>query len=444
MNDYKNYSVRAAESLSEAISFQTISNSDAPTSGKGEWVRMREFLKTRYPLAHRVLDREIISGFTILYRWRGMNPDLEPILFCGHLDVVPAVGNWSHGPFSGDIEDGYVWGRGAIDCKHIVISLLEAVEQLLATDFVPPRDIYFAFGHDEEIGGNDGASNLAKVFLQQGIRFAMVLDEGCAITSPEGLPISTPVAHIAATEKGQYNLQLTARGTQGHSSTPPKNSAIALLSEAACRIEWGQCPPRLTPVVEHMLKLLADRLPFEWKFLINHNKLFRKKLLKELAQNPTTNALIRTTIVPTMVHSGNAYNIIPDTAEMIFNVRLLHGDDIEKVVTYLQDLTKDLNIEIETLKGRIPSELSDLSGAALDAISKSIYQIFGDIPVVTTLMSGGTDCRKYEKFSKSVYRFCPFELPAEELHRMHGVDERVSIESLGKAVAFYMDLFKRW
>lgn len=452
---------RAAESLSRAIGFETVIGSEPPEWS--EWVKLREYIKSRYPLLHKNLSHELVAGYSILFRWPAAEPAKAagksspadgtdagettetsglPILFCAHLDVVPASGEWTYPPFSGEIADGYVWGRGALDCKNILICLLEAVESLIAQGFRPKRDIYFAFGHDEETGGSDGAGSIARLFLQRGIKFAMVLDEGGAL-SRGIIPVGRPVAEVCAAEKGMANYRITALGTGGHSSTPPRHTALGRLSEAVARVEFRQRKARLTPVILDGLRALAPAAPYKTRMHLANLWLFKHSVLKELSKEPKPNAMIRTTVAPTMSRSGSAPNVLPDRAEAVLNARLLHGEDENALLTYLRDLTSDLGVQVEMTMGVKPSAVSDYKGESFAALSESICEVFGKGPVAPSLFAGATDARHYEPFCGSVFRFMPFILAPDDHESIHGVNERVMVDALGAAVGFYRDLIKR-
>ncbi len=432
---------RASESLAGAIRFQTVIRDGTPDTG--EWVRLRDYLRSRYPMVHEKLAPEQVAGYSLVYHWKAPEPGKLPLLFCAHMDVVPAEGHWEHGPFEGVIQDGYVWGRGALDCKHLMICLLEAAERLLEQGYVPERDIYLAFGHDEEIGGPEGARNIAKLFHQRGLRFAMVLDEGGALARA---PIATgrPVAEVSVAEKGMVNLRMTVRGEPGHASTPPRHTALGKMSEAVARMEFRRSKARLTPVVLDTLKLLAPFFPYKLRMYIANLWLFRRPLLNLLAADPRSNALIRTTVAATMATCGTAPNVLPESAQAVFNARLLHGDDEAALLSYLCDVTHDLEAEFELLYASEPSAVADYGGAAFHTLSDSIRNVFGEVAVVPYLMTGGTDARYYEGLSDSVLRFCPFILTPDDQATIHSVDERVMCDALGVAVRFYEDLIKRF
>ncbi len=427
-------SQRVAEALSEIVRYKTVSY--GAQGDFDQWVRMREHLKRRFPLAHDAMTREVVGAYSVLYRWAGRETDEEPILFCAHMDVVPAEEGWQHGPFDGDIADEQVWGRGSLDCKSLLVCLLEAVESLVEQGFVPTRDIWFAFGHDEEVGGEDGAGSISRLFAARNMHFAMILDEGGGLKRGL-LSLRRPVAEVAVSEKGMMNVRLTAQSGGGHASDPPRHTAAGSLSEAVCRVEFKPRSARLTPLVYDKLKALAPYLSFGWRLRVANRWLLKGKLAK---YEP---AWVRTTIAPTMLSAGKAFNVLPGKAEAMLNIRLLPGDDPEDILRYLRDLFSGLGVSVMAMSIEEPSKISEYVGEAFRAVSSSVRIVFGDVPVVPSLMTAATDARRYENFSDCVYRFFPFVLGEEELAGIHGVDEHVSIEALGRAVLFYRELIGR-
>ena len=257
----------AAESLSQMVRFKTISYDNMETGGtSAEFLGLHAYLEKRYPGVHRTMQREKL-GLSLIYRWPAQNPQGDPLLFCAHLDVVAAEGEWEHQPFSGDIADGYVFGRGSLDCKDIITGVMEATEALINEGFAPTRDIYFAFGQDEEISGTQGAVKIAELFKKHGIHFAMVLDEGGCVK--KGAPgLKHMLATIDISEKGFLNFKLTAHTKGGHSSTPARHTAIGQLSEAVCRIEYRRRPAHLEPVVAERLTRMAPFMSFQRRMMI--------------------------------------------------------------------------------------------------------------------------------------------------------------------------------
>ncbi|MDR1693214.1 MAG: M20/M25/M40 family metallo-hydrolase [Oscillospiraceae bacterium] len=434
---------RVADNLSEAIRFQTVSFSDITQRDFTQWVNLRGFLRSRYPKVHETLASEYTPGFSSLFRWVSPEPSGDPILLCGHLDVVPAEGGWRHPPFEGRIEGGYVWGRGALDCKNVVVCLFEALESLITKGYTPSRDIYLALGHDEELGGGEGAKMFARYFAQQGLRFSMVLDEGGFI-SDAVFPVGKPVADVCVAEKGMVNLRLSVSAPGGHSSRPPKRSAPDLLCEAICRIGFQPRPAQFSDLIRDNLKEIAPWLEPDLRRYLASPRLYDRKLLKRLADDERTSPLVRSTAVPTVLQSGVAPNVLPATAEAILNIRLLPGDSAERTLRWIEALTRDLGIRVDVLFESPPTGVANYKGAAFRDFAAAVSDVYPGIPAVPGLFCGGTDSRHYEPFSEAVFRFSPFILTADEHATVHAENERVAVASLGAAVQFYRRVIERF
>ena len=242
---------RAAETLSAAIRFQTVSNQDPAQFDAAQFDGLRAFLEERFPRVHHTLTHEVVNDHSLLYRWKGQG-DEKPIVLLAHLDVVPveasALNNWTQPPFSGAIADGFVWGRGTLDDKSSALAILEAVEYLLGAGFEPARTVYIAFGHDEEVSGRRGAQAMAARLHERGVEAEFVLDEGAML---EGLVpgIAAPVAAVGIGEKGYVSVELTSTDSGGHSSVPPPHTAIGTLSAAIEKLERDQMPASLAAVM---------------------------------------------------------------------------------------------------------------------------------------------------------------------------------------------------
>ncbi len=193
----------AAKRLSGALAIKTISRTDVPVAADA-FKAMHQYLENTFPLTHENLERETVNEYSLLYTWRGDNLELEPILLMAHMDVVPiaaeTVHQWKYPPFSGKVADGFIWGRGALDMKQSLMGIMEAVEYLLVQKLKPDRTVYLAFGHDEEVGGYQGAAKIAELLESRNIKLNFTLDEGSAIvqgilrvtlfprSGPESLP----------------------------------------------------------------------------------------------------------------------------------------------------------------------------------------------------------------------------------------------------------------
>jgi carboxypeptidase PM20D1 len=245
-----------AKRLAGALRIQTVSYDEdiehaEPSSSGAAFDELHDYLRAQFPLVHDRLQRESVGQHSALFTWSGRDPGRPPLLLLGHLDVVPAdATRWTHAPFSGRVADGYVWGRGAIDDKLVSVALLEATEQLLRKGFEPEQTIYIALGHDEEIGGYTGAHAIAALLAERGVHAEAVIDEGLAITEGILEGIDVPVALIGIAEKGFLNVELIATGEGGHSSMPPRQTAVGILSAAIARLQEHPMPGAIDGAVK--------------------------------------------------------------------------------------------------------------------------------------------------------------------------------------------------
>jgi carboxypeptidase PM20D1 len=434
-----------ADNLAAVLRLQTISNDDAAEFQAEPFLALHRLLETRYPQAHAKLKREIVSGYSLLYTWRGSDPTLAPMLLTAHLDVVPvtaeALPDWEQPPFAGNVADGFVWGRGAIDDKGSLIAIFEAVEQLVAAGFAPRRTIYLACGHDEEVGGDHGAAAITALLRLRGVRLWLSLDEGMAVVSGIG-GLTGSAALIGIAEKGFLTLELTAREPGGHSSTPPPQSAIGRLARAVQRLEENPLPARIDGVAAQMFDALAPLLPLERRLALGQRAWLGPLLEYVLAQDPGTNALIRTTTAVTMIRGGVKENVLPQSATATVNFRLLPGEGAKSVIARVREIVADDGIEIRVRTANEASPVSPSGGAQFGALRAALQEVDPGLPVAPGLVLGGTDTRWYGEISDASYRFVPFHLDPSDLRRAHGTNERLSEQNLDWGVRFYGALIR--
>lgn len=439
-----------AEHLSTAIRLETISAPDE--RGRVEraaFESIHNALARMYPRLHTALKRERINTFSLLYTWQGTSPEMEPVVLCGHLDVVPSdpatSAEWSHPPFSGDVTEGCVWGRGALDMKSTVITVLEAVENLVEAGYQPERTVYLAFGHDEEVGGQQGARCIVELLTERGVRLAAVLDEGGAIMQGMLPGIHLPVGLVGISEKGHASFELRVEGRAGHSSMPPRHTAIGVLARAITRVEANPMPARLY-MARLMFTDLGPFLPFSLRLALANDWLFGRLIRKQLGASATTNALIRTTFAATMAHGGIKDNILPALAQGVINARLLPGDSVTETLDYLRRVINDEAVQI-----RLPDEasweaspLSPITGEPFVRLSQVVRQIYPEAIVAPYLMAGASDSRYYTPLCSHVFRFSPYLLDADLLKTIHGPNERIPVDLLVRMVAFYRAVILAW
>lgn len=434
--------------LSGAIRIPTISHEDPARWDERPFAELVAYLETHFPRVHRQLRRDRINDYSLLFHWAGSDPRAEPWLLLAHLDVVPVApgteGQWQHPPYSGALADGHVWGRGTLDDKSSALAWLEAVESLLAEGYAPPRSLYFAFGHDEEIGGQRGAQAIAAYLAALGVKAAWVLDEGGAITQGLVAGIERPVASIMTGEKGYVSYRLRTEAAGGHSSMPPPQTAVTQLAQALVRLQDHPLPPRLTPPVIAMLERLAPEMPWSQRLAIANRWLFEPLLLEALAETAVSRALTRTTIAPTMLAAGIKDNVLPPSAEAVVNFRLLPGDRIEDLEAHLHAVIADEGVAIERLP-TFSAEASPVSATDTPGfvrVERSVAAIFPGALVSTGLVVGGTDARHYSAVARDRYNFTPVLLRPEDLPRIHGSNERIAQSAYVDMVRFYRHLLR--
>ncbi len=428
--------------LGKAIRFKTISHQDPTQTEWNEFAGLADLFAQAYPLCETYRIKEGVGTYNLVYCFNSENSDALPILLTAHLDVVGAREQaWSHPPFSGIIEKGFLYGRGSFDCKGQAVAILSAFESLLTAHKKPNQTYYVAFGCDEECNGSSlGASTIASYFEQQGLRFAFVLDEGGVVSQRYIKGFDQDIAVVGVAEKGYMDVQLSAQCSAGHSSTPAFPTALGMVSQAVYRLENHAMPARLTAPVKAMLYSLGAQGTFLYRLLFLNLWITRPLLVWIFSKNPTLNALVRTTVAPTMMQASNQSNVIAEQASATVNIRLLPTQSQTEVLAWMQRIIANPKVDLKVLRFTPPSEISPSQGEAFSRLEKTIITCFDRALVTPYLMLGATDARKYQNLSPYIYRFTPMLMAKNEVARMHGVDERISEENIKHAVSFYTAL----
>ncbi|KAK9864322.1 hypothetical protein WJX84_003446, partial [Apatococcus fuscideae] len=438
----------------------TVSSREAPdhTRNPETFTKAHEYLESNFQDVWKQLDVEKVAEHSLLITWPGTNSTLDPVLFISHQDVVPAddVDLWSVPPFSGLIKDGFVWGRGAIDTKFSLTAMLEAVTTLLASNFKPERTLLFGFGHDEEVGGEKGAGSIARLLASRGVQLDMVNDEG-GMLSVDGLkPLThTPVALIGTAEKGFQSLRVTVKGTGGHSSRPPLDASTVAdrMARVILAVDAQPPPTRLVAPTTSLLKALAPKAPRAFRWILSHcdNPLVAPSLAKYMAaKSAEFSGVVRTTVAPTVLQAGSADNVMPQEGSIIFNFRPMPDETANYTKEFLEGhLGRDkAHAAIEYVgEYGLPSNVSAAQGAHWDIMHEAASTTLSDQDIVVApyLLTGSTDSKHYASIVKGgIYRFSPLQLSmkAGDTRRIHGLDERVTVNSYLKAVTFYEKLIK--
>jgi carboxypeptidase PM20D1 len=433
---------RAAERLGGAVRFRTITYDNRPDASAAEFEKLHAYIEQSFPLIHRTLKREIVGGYSLLYTWEGSDPNAKGIMLMAHQDVVPiAEGTekkWSVDPFAGAIKDGFVWGRGSWDDKGNLFSMLEAVESLIAQGFKPRQTVYIVSGHDEEGGGERGAKKIAELLAARNVRLDFVMDEGTLITEGVMKGLDKPVALIGVAEKGIMTLSLHTHDEPGHSSMPPRETAIGMLSEALSQLERNQMPAGIDGVAAEMFYTLAPEMSGASRLLLSNLWLFKPLVKRELEKSKGSNAFTRTTTALTVFHAGNKVNVVPAQAEAFVNFRMLPGDTQEEVIRHTHDAIGNPAVKIERFGfAAEASPISATGSAAYRLMNTTIREVFPGTVVAPGLMVAATDSRHMQPIADHVYRFSPVRVKEADLSRFHGTDERISIENYVQMIAFY-------
>ena len=441
---------RIAHHLSEVVQIQSVSKVDAADVDQQPFIVMRDWIEKTFPLLSSELKRTVINEYSLLFKWKGTENKLDPVLFNAHLDVVPVdeetLDEWNSAPFSGEIKGGYVWGRGTLDMKNQLIALLETVEGLLKEGYRPKRTIYLAFGHDEEISGFHGAKLIGEQLKLKGVRLAAVLDEGGMLTQGMLVGVDEPVGLVGVTEKGYLTLKLSAQGKPGHSSTPPRQTAVGVIARALALMDDNPMPARLDFILP-TLQNVGHLLPFGLQLVIANAWLFKPILLKQLAKTTQMNAVIRTTHAATMIEGGIKDNILPAVASAKVNCRLLPGDSMQDAIDHFTRVIDDSRITISTDEksgGWDASDVSPTDTPAYLSLDLVIRQVFDNVTVAPFVCIAATDSRYYQPICRNIYKFLPILITPESRSGIHGINERIRVDGLGKMVVFLTRLMKVW
>jgi len=439
--------IRAVENLRTLIRIPTISHLDESETDWAQFLAFRKTLAALYPKAHDALDLELIDGHSMLFRWAGAAPGEETVLMA-HYDVVYADDEgWEHPAFSaeliGDGEEQTVWGRGTLDDKGSLVTILEAIESHVAAGFTPEHDIYLSFGHNEETAGS-GAGMVVDHLRDRGIRPALVLDEGGAVVEGIFPGVTKPIAVVGVSEKGILSLRLSVAQQGGHASTPPRLAATARLARAIVRLNRTPFRKSFVATNLEMIRTLGAhaRQPLKWIFTnLWLTKLPLLGLFSRLGDE--TNAMVRTTQAVTQLSGAHAANALAERAEAIVNIRVAIDSSVSEAIEHVRRAIRDETVSIDALHPSEPSPVSPTTGRAWSLVKNTIEEIYDGTIVTPYVMLGASDSRHFTRISDFVYRFSPFEMSKEERGTLHAKNERIHVTTFLKGVGFYSRLIRK-
>lgn len=433
---------KAIDNLAKLIRCKTISYYGKSLEDDAEFEKLIGMLPELYPNVHRVCSFMQMADRALLYKWNGKKHD-APAVMMAHYDVVPVnEENWDKPAFDAIIENGVLWGRGSLDTKVTFNGVLHAADTLISNGFVPENDIYFAFSGGEEING-EGAPNIVRWFNENGIKPAIVVDEGGAVVEGVFPGVKEPCGLIGIAEKGMMNVTFTVKSAGGHASAPKPHTPVGVLSRACCAIENKPFPMHITKPAAGMFDTLGRHSTFVYRMIFANMWLF-KGVLNMICKKSggEMNALMRTTVAFTQMNGSSAPNVIPPEASMTANLRLNPEDSVAGARQRLIDTINDDSVDVQVGSSMEPSPVSQTDCEAWNRVAAAVANTWPGCVVAPYLMVQCSDSRHYRDLSDHVYRFSAMDLTSEERKTIHGNNERVRIECAKRAVEFYIRLMK--
>ncbi|CAH1249077.1 PM20D1 [Branchiostoma lanceolatum] len=432
--------------FTSAIQFQTVSY-ERGVGTPQELAKFVRFIQKSFPTVHSspMVRRDVVGNYSLLYRVEGSDASLQPYMLASHLDVVPITeeANWEAPPFSGQLKDGYIYGRGTIDAKHSLMGSLEALEFLLSRRHQPKRTLYLAFGHDEETGGHFGAKVIGDVLTQRGEKIAFILDEGSPVGDGLAPGVSKLLALVSVAEKGFLQLRLEVNEEGGHASMPRSESAIGILSKAISKLEDNPHPNMFgTGPEARMMEYVATEMTLPYRILASNLWLFSPLVAWVYSRKPQTNAFARTTTALTRFNAGVKDNVISPEAVAVIDHRIHPMSSVEEVMEFDRKVINDPRVKLNVINNRPPSPTSPYGkdSPTYMMLQETIQQIYPDALVTPTFMVANTDTRHYLNLSSAIYRFNPYVMTPSDLPRFHGVNERISVQNYERVMNFYYHL----
>ncbi len=442
---------RALEHLSKAISIPTVSYPDKADVDFSQFDKFHAFLEEAFPLIHKTLEKEVVQEASLIYHWKGTRDDLEPIALLAHQDVVPisegTENDWTYAPFSGHNDGEFIWGRGALDMKNHLIGVMDAVETLLEEGFQPERDVYLLFGQDEEVvaSENGGAKTIMQTLKNRGIHLDCVLDEGGAIipVNIKGILNDKELIGVGVAEKGYTDVEITVNSKGGHSSQPPVHSGLGELAKVICDLENNQFKAELLPFVKDLFSNIGRNCTYPARLVMCNLNLLQPALKFAMTKIPVAACLVRTTTAVTMAQGSPAANVLPQKSSVTVNFRQMPGTSVKDVENHIRKVCRNKDIEVKVLKAKEASKFSPTDSRAFRIIEEICVQDNKGSIVAPYLVMGGTDACYYEPICENIYRYAPYKVSIELLRCTHGTNERIPVEAVAPAVAFFKKYIRR-
>ena len=433
----------AIDALAQLIRCKTVSYHDHSLEDDAEFEKLISLLPQLYPNVFKTCSFDQLPDRALLFRWPGKSPK-NPSVMMSHYDVVPVdEAKWDHPPFAAVIADGCMWGRGTLDTKGTFNAVLSAANHLIAQGFVPENDMYFAFSGGEEVNGK-GADNIVQYFVDHNITPALVVDEGGAVVENVFPGVKGPCGMIGIAEKGMMNVRYSVQSNGGHASAPKPGSPLPVLAKAVQRLEKRPFKMKLNGPAALMYDTLGRHSTFLYRIVFANMWCFGWVIdLLGRKSGGDINALVRTTVAFTQAKGSSARNVIPTEAAVVSNMRLNPEDNVASAKEYLVKTVNDPRVNVTVLESFEPSRISEVDCPAWETVASAVGETWPGCIVTPYLMVQCSDSRHYGRISGHVYRFSAMDLTTEERRSIHGNNERIRLETIGKSVEFYIRLMKK-
>ncbi len=452
-DDYSDFNADGAiQKLCKLISFKTVSYGDASLMDTAEFEAAIAYLAEAFPLCHANMEKTVVNQCSLLLKLPAVKPNgKKGVLFMAHMDVVPVnegtEQDWAHPPFEGTVDGDFIYGRGSTDTKNSIISSLSAMEYLLEKGFQAKRDIYFAFGHDEETLGGMGNEAIGKLLKERGVELEFVIDEGGKFKTGED--IGAPdllMAEVSVFEKGYANITVTSESNGGHSASPGTGTSLGAVCRALGRIEDARFDADINDILKGYITALSPHITEEpFKTMFSDPEKYRDQILEHYTSKRNLDPLVRTTTAVTMLDGASpAANVLPQKVTGLVNFRTAPGDSCDKVLAHCIAAVNDPDVKVELERGIDPSEIADIGGEGFDVLKQTLARYVPSAVLVPTMSVGGTDARFYELVSPACLRFKPYlEMPGSE-GNAHRTDEKTLISAHVMACKMFIYMMEQF
>ncbi len=430
----------AVKNLSKLVKIPTVSVLDVENGDYSQHEKFIETLLETYPTIARVAEFTRVEKYGLVFKIKGASSE-EPSVLMSHYDVVPVEGqDWSFHPFSGEVKDGYIHGRGTLDTKGTLVCTCESVEAMLKTGFTPKNDLYLCFGGDEEIGGAI-CEKVVEYLKENGVKPALVFDEGGAIVQNVFPGVSSECAVVGISEKGMCDVKLSVKASGGHASTPNASNPVTVLASAIVKLEKNQMKAEIIPAMSGMLDCLGRHSSFVFKIIFANMWLFKPLVTKIfVSSGGETSALCRTTFAFTTIEGSKANNVLPTSAEMNINVRVLNNSSVAEMVQHIKNTIADERIQVQVMMSNEPSPVASVKSEGYQKVKKAMNAVFPDVVVSPYVMLAASDSRHYRDICDCTLKLAPFKLSKADRGTIHSANEKISVQNIVDGVEFYINL----